>query len=65
MENVQFRLVTANGVDELNLIQDMRRRYEEKNDAVAAAAKEIIDDVKKNSFAAVSKYSRKFDKAEP
>ncbi len=65
MEKNLFRVIYANGADELALISDMKKRAGEAGEAITAAVQSIINDVKKDSFTAVSEYSLRFDKAEP
>ena len=65
MMNAMFRTVVANGEDELRLIEDMRRRAGEANEAITRQTQAILDDVKRNGFTAVCEYSIKFDRTAP
>lgn len=55
----------ADGVEEKRLIASMRERAAGVSAEIEAAVADIINDVKENGFAAVEKYSLRFDTAAP
>lgn len=55
----------ADGLEEKRLIASMRERAAGVSAEIEAAVADIINDVKENGFAAVEKYSLRFDKAAP
>lgn len=55
----------ADGVEEKRLIASMRERAAGVSAEIEAAVADIVNDVKENGFAAVEKYSLRFDKAAP
>lgn len=58
-------IVHADGVQELQQLNSMRARAAETGEEVSRAAAAILEDVRKNGFEAVRRYSLQFDKNEP
>ncbi len=56
-----INFVYANGIDEVRLIDSMRKRATETGSEIDAAAASILADVRENGLDAVQKYSVKFD----
>ncbi len=60
-----IQIVTADGAAEGAVIRAMRARAAQANQAIDAAAAEIMETVKRRGYEAVREYSLRFDKAEP
>ncbi len=58
-------IVKADGNAEVRQIEAMRRRAAEKNADIEKSAAEIMEDVRKNGYKTVSKFSLQFDGREP
>lgn len=56
-----IRKIYANGVNEIEFLNELEKRSGETDKRVAEIVSEIIDDVKANGDDAVSKYTLKFD----
>jgi len=59
------QIIYADGALENKVLSDMRARAGEVGNAVNAAVSEMLSDIAKNGYAAVCKYSEKFDKVLP
>lgn len=60
-----IQIVKADGAAERAVMDAMRARAAQANQAIDAAAAEIMETVKEKGFEAVRDYSLRFDKAEP
>ncbi|NLK71114.1 MAG: histidinol dehydrogenase [Clostridiales bacterium] len=60
-----IRKIYANGVNEIEFLNELEKRSGETDKRVAEIVSEIIDDVKANGDDAVSKYTLKFDGSLP
>ena len=60
-----IRKIYANGVNEIEFLNELEKRSGETDKSVAEIVSEIIDDVKANGDDAVSKYTLKFDGSLP
>lgn len=60
-----YNIIIADGVREQKAINAMRARAATANVAVETAVRSIMNAVKEEGFAAVSRYSREFDGCEP
>ena len=60
-----IQIVKADGAAERAVMDAMKARAAQANQAIDAAAAEIMETVKEKGFEAVRDYSRRFDKAEP
>ena len=60
-----IQIVTADGVQENNLIADLRSRSAAVGEEIQRSAAAIMEDVRRNGYAAVERYSLQFDKAAP
>lgn len=65
MSESLYRIVKADGKNELQLIRDMKKRAGTQDYAVTEAVLAILNDVKQNGFSAVTRYSQQFDHEEP
>jgi len=60
-----IRILKANGVNEVELIEQMRARAGETEKKISDIAEATLKDIKERGYEAVKEYSLKFDKAEP
>ena len=60
-----IQIVKADGTAEKAVMAAMKARAAQANQAIDAAAAEIMETVREKGFAAVREYSLRFDKAEP
>ncbi len=60
-----IQIVKADGTAEKAVMAAMKARAAQANQAIDAAAAEIMETVREKDFAAVREYSLRFDKAEP
>lgn len=60
-----IQIVTADGIQENRLIADLRSRSAAVGAEIGRSAAAIMEDVRRNGYAAVEKYSLQFDKAAP
>ena len=60
-----IQIVKADGTAEKAVMTAMKARAAQANQAIDAAAAEIMETVREKGFAAVREYSLRFDKAEP
>ncbi len=60
-----MQIVTADGIQERELLSALRRRAGEKNLEIEQAVRIIMEDVKREGYAAVERYSLQFDGAAP
>ena len=60
-----IQIVKADGAAEKAVISAMKARAAQANQAIDAAAAEIMETVREKGFEAVRDYSLRFDKAEP
>lgn len=60
-----IQIVKADGCAEEAVLASMRARAAQANQAIDAAAAEIMETVREKGFGAVREYSLRFDKAEP
>ena len=60
-----IQIVKADGCAETAVLAAMRARAAQANQAIDAAAAEIMETVREKGFGAVREYSLRFDKAEP
>ena len=60
-----IQIVTADGVQENALIDDLRARSAAVGEEITRSAAKIMEDVRLNGYEAVERYSLQFDKAAP
>ncbi len=58
-------IITADGAAELDKLSTMRSRAAQAGADIEVAVRAIMRDVKEEGFAAVARYSRRFDHREP
>lgn len=60
-----LKMIIADGVAEKKQIEDMRARAAQTGEEITATAAAVLKDVQENGYAAVEKYSLRFDGAAP
>lgn len=60
-----IRIVQADGVQEVELLADLRKRSAAVGAEIERSAAAIMEDVRRNGYEAVERYSLKFDKSVP
>ena len=60
-----LKMIMADGLAEKKQIEDMRARAAQTGEEITATAAAVLKDVRENGYAAVEKYSLRFDGAAP